>query len=70
MTRPRLPRAAFLSSSDSQSNFSTARQKVVALGARHQTLLQRLVQVEADITAAVSLHESREAINAEEAQKV
>eukprot|EP00752_Nemacystus_decipiens_P011045 g9813.t1 len=43
--------------------------KVVALGARHQTLLQRLGQLEADITAAVSLHESREAISAEEAQK-
>lgn len=44
--------------------------KVVALGAKHQTLLQRLGQLEADITAAVSLHESREAVSAEEAQKV
>lgn len=50
--------------------FVPARQKVVALGAKHQTLLERLGQVEADITAAVSLHESREAVSAEEAQKV
>lgn len=43
---------------------------MVALGAKHQTLLQRLGQVEAGITAAVSLHESREAVSIEQAQKV
>lgn len=43
---------------------------MVALGVKHQTLLRRLGQVEADITAAVSQHESREAVSAEEAQKV
>ncbi|CAN0599925.1 unnamed protein product, partial [Ectocarpus sp. 12 AP-2014] len=42
---------------------------VVALGAKHQALLQRLPQLEAEITAAVSQHESREAVSAEEARK-
>ncbi|CAM9867456.1 unnamed protein product, partial [Ectocarpus sp. 8 AP-2014] len=43
--------------------------KVVALGAKHQALLQRLPQLEAEITAAVSQHESREVVSAEEARK-
>ncbi|CAM9634893.1 unnamed protein product [Scytosiphon promiscuus] len=43
--------------------------KVIALGAKHQMLLQRLGQVEADVTAAVAQHESHEAVSAEEAQK-
>lgn len=60
---PFVPFAISLSDSDRP-------RKVVALGAKHQTLLQRLGQVEADITAAVSVHESREAVSAEEAQKV
>lgn len=45
-------------------------QKVVALGVKHQALLERLGRIEADVTAAVSQHESREAISAEEERKV
>eukprot|EP00904_Undaria_pinnatifida_P009674 jgi/Undpi1/5837/HiC_scaffold_2.g01111.m1 len=43
--------------------------KVIALAAKHQALLQRLVQVEAEVTAAVSQHESRHAVATEEERK-
>lgn len=46
------------------------KQKVIALAAKHQTLLQRLPQVEAAITADVSRHDARVAAETSEAQKV
>lgn len=44
--------------------------KVIALGAKHQTLLQRLVPLQEEITAEMSRHEARQAIDAEVARKV
>lgn len=44
--------------------------KVIALGAKHQMLLEVLPHVEAKISADVTQHESREAVDAEESRKV
>lgn len=43
---------------------------MIALAAKHETLLQRLPQIEAAITAEVSRHDTRVAAETSEAQKV